>query len=87
MLRHAYFCDELMRNFGVMDFTPSDLKIDRMSMRIGDNMKLGGSSSTGFSNSTFFSTPSSTRMLMSADVTSIGEYPPHVTSKCSIAAR
>ena len=75
MLCLAYFCDELLRNFGIVDLTPSDFKIDRISMRIGGNMKFGGSSSPGFSNSAFFSTPSSTRMLMSADVTSIGEYP------------
>gem|GEM_PF-5572224 len=44
MVSRAYFCDELVRNFGVVDFTPSDFKIDRISMRIGGNMQLSGCS-------------------------------------------
>ena len=75
VIRWAHFFYYFTCNLGVVDLTPSDFKIDRISMRIGGNMNLCSSSSSGLSNGSLFSKPSSTRMLMSADVTSIGEYP------------
>lgn len=67
--------DEWVRKLGVVDFTPSDFKIDRMSMRIGGHVQFSGDSASGYPDSAFFTTPSSTCMLMSADIAAVGEYP------------
>ena len=75
VLSTLYFRNNLGGRFGVVYFTPSDFKIDRISMRIGGHVNFGCRSSSRLSNGAFFSKPSSTRMLVSADVTSVGEYP------------
>ena len=61
--------------FSVVNFTPSDFKIDRVSMRITGHVNFCCGSSSRFSDSSLFTNPSSACMLMSADVASIGEYP------------
>src|SRR5262249_3744601 len=70
---------EFTNNFGgcfnVVNFTPSDFKIDRVSIRITGHVDFGGWSSTGSPNGSLGSSSSSARMLMSADVASVDEYP------------
>jgi hypothetical protein len=69
------FRDQMFCNLAVVNFTPSDFKIDRISMRIGGNVYFCCCTTSRSSNGSFFTKPSSTRMLMSPNVTSIGEYP------------
>jgi len=57
-----------------VDFTPSDFKINRISMRVGCHVNLGGDPSLRSANGMLFSSPSSTHMLVSSDVISVGEY-------------
>lgn len=70
-----YLFNDLWRGFGVVDFTPSDFKIDRISMRIGAYVKFGGRSPARSSNGSLMPSPSSARMLVSADVSSVDENP------------
>ena len=59
----------------VVNFTPSDFKINRISMQVGSNMNFAGISSSRNSNCPLFSNPSSTCMLVNLDITSIDEHP------------
>lgn len=75
MLCCFYLVYEPRCSFGIVDFTPSDVKINRISMRVGCHVNLGGSPSPRSANGALFSSPSPTRMLVRSNVTSVGEYP------------
>jgi len=59
----------------VVDFTPSDFKVDRMSMRVGSNMKFGSCPSLRSSDCPILTSPSSACMLVNAHVASVDESP------------
>lgn len=62
-------------NLTVVNFTPSDFKINRMSTRIDGKMNLCSRSTSWFSNCSIFIPPSSTCMLMRTNAASVNEDP------------
>ena len=49
VFRCGDFAEDFARNLRVVNLTPSDFKIDRISMRIGGNMELGSKPATRLS--------------------------------------